>query len=46
MATIYKIELTSYWCNYTEEELAEKIKELLEEDNQNNEITIDKVERE
>ena len=36
MATVYKIELTSHWINYTEKELADKIKKLLKEDENKN----------
>jgi hypothetical protein len=44
MATIYNIKLTSHWINYTEKELAEKIKKLLKADERRNEYTIE-VER-
>ena len=45
MATVYKIKLTSHWINYTEMELANKIKDLLEADEKKNEYSIE-VERE
>ena len=40
MATVYKIELISHWINYTEKELAEKIKKLLRDDEKKNEYSI------
>jgi len=41
MATVYKIELTSHWINYTEKELAKKIKDLLKADEKKNEYSIE-----
>jgi hypothetical protein len=41
MATVYKIELTSHWINYTEKELTDKIKKLLKEDEKKNEYSIE-----
>jgi|TARA_R110000744_G_scaffold360964_1_gene468593 hypothetical protein len=41
MATVYKIELTSHWINYTKKELADKIKKLLKEDEMKNEYSIE-----
>ena len=41
MATVYKIELTSHWINYTEKGLADKIKKLLKEDEIKNEYSIE-----
>lgn len=46
MATVYKVELTSHWVNYTEEQLKNKIEELFKLDEENlNEVTVDEVER-
>ena len=41
MATVYEIELTSHWINYSPEELAKKIKELLQADQKKNEYSIE-----
>jgi len=43
MATVYKVEVTSHWVNYTKEELEEILKEaILFLDNENgNSITIE-----
>ena len=43
MATVYKVEVTSHWVNYTKEELEEILKEaILFLDNENgNLITIE-----
>ncbi len=40
MATVYKIELTSHWINYSEKELENKLKELLKADEKKNEYSI------
>jgi|TARA_R110000822_G_C14875369_1_gene445810 hypothetical protein len=44
MATVYKIELTSYWINYNEKRLEKIIKEALEKASISNQIEV-KAER-
>lgn len=49
MATVIKIQLTSHWINYNEEDLKKIIENAIKKDNQlkkhQNEITIEVVER-
>jgi hypothetical protein len=43
MATIYKVEVTSYWISYTKEQLEKILNEAIEkiEQEKGNEITIE-----
>jgi hypothetical protein len=49
MATVYKIELTSHWTNYTKEQLQALLTSCVERDEElnkhGNEITLEVLER-
>ena len=47
MATIYKVEIVSYWVNYTAEELQKILEDALKEKERekNNSITIQVLDR-
>ena len=49
MATIYKVEIISYWTDYTKEELQKLLEDAIKKDKKlkkyNNEITIEVQER-